>query len=156
MTITGYHYAGGAGGCSAPGSGGSPYSVHVTGDKFIDYLASQLRSTPYCTNLPKNIKYLYDTQDYSFLADNWISSMDFSFSQGGRAGGAAAIAMFESVFAANDAFYATPADVYENILQRVTDPSLAEWLANSFIYREAACWAPGRWTRCRQVSAIPS
>lgn len=127
----------GAGACSGPGTGAS-YTVHVTADKFIDYLASQLRSTPYCSNLPKNITHMFDTQQYQFIADNWIGSMDFSFPAGGPESGAPADAMFQSVFAANDAFFATPADVLDNILRRVTEPAMAEWLANSFIYREAA------------------
>jgi len=139
VKVTGTRYAGGAGTCSAPGTGApETYVVHVTGDKFIDYLANQLRSTPYCTNLPKTIKQMHDQQQYTFIADNWISSMDFSFSAGGPGGGAAADGMFQSVFAANDAFYASPADVFGNILRRVTDASLAGWLANSFIYREAS------------------
>ena len=137
VNVIGYHYADGGGSCSAPGSGGEPHLVHVTADKFIDYLANQLRSTPYCGNLPQNIKYIYDQQRYDFLADNWISSMDFSFSAGDGSTGAAADGLFQSAFAANDAFFATPLDVFDNILQRVTDPSLAEWLANSFVYREA-------------------
>lgn len=136
VSVVGHRYPNGAGACSAPGSGGVPYVVNITGDKFIDYLANQLRSTPYCTNLPKNIKYMFDQQRYEFIADNWISSMDFSFAARGPEGGAPADAMFQSVFAANDAFYARPSDVLDNIARRVTDPSLAEWLANSFIYRE--------------------
>jgi pimeloyl-ACP methyl ester carboxylesterase len=126
----------GQGGCSAPATGSVPYVVNVTGDKFIDYLASQLRTTPYCTNLPKVIKAMFDQQRYEVLADSWISSVDYMFAAGGPADGAPAIAMFQSAFAANDAFYARPSDVLENIKQRVTDPSLAYWLENSFIYRE--------------------
>ena len=109
---------------------------YVTGDKFIDYLANQLRATPYCTNLPKNIKHMFDTQRYDFIADSWISSMEFSFPASGPAGGAPADAMFQSVFAANDTFYARPIDVITNILRNVTDPSFAVWLENSFVYRE--------------------
>jgi pimeloyl-ACP methyl ester carboxylesterase len=136
VDVVGYRYPNGTAGCSASGANGVPYVVHVTGDKFIDYLANQLRATPYCTNLPKNIKYMFDSQRYEFLADNWISSMEFSFSASGPAGGAPADAMFQSVFAANDTFYARPTDVMNNILRNVTDTSMAEWLANSFIYRE--------------------
>ncbi len=139
VDVVGYHYPNGPGACSAPGTGGVPYVVHVTGDKFIDYLAAnQLRSTPYCTNLPKNIKHMFDTQRYEFIADSWISSMDFSFSASGPAAGAPANAMFQSVFAANDAFYARPTDVIANILRNVTEPGMAVWLENSFIYREPA------------------
>lgn len=138
VKVTGNRYAGGSEPCSGPGKGAQPYVVHVTGEKFIDYLANQLRSTPYCGNLPKNITYMFEQQKYEFIADNWISSMDFSFPAGGPEGDAPADGMFQSVFAANDAAYATPDDVLGNILQRVTDPALAGWLANSFIYREAS------------------
>ena len=133
-------YSGTGGACTPPPPGSVPnsvpYVVNVTGDKFIDYLANQLRLTPYCSNLPKDIKDMFDKQKYELVAANWISSMDFSFSATGPSGGAPADAMFQSVFAANDAFYARPSDVLDNIARSVTDPSLADWLANSFIYRE--------------------
>jgi pimeloyl-ACP methyl ester carboxylesterase len=162
VDVVGYKYPNGSPGCSVPGEGGVPYVVHVTGDKFIDYLASNLRSTPYCTNLPKNIKTMFDTQSYQMIADNWISSMDFSFSSGGPAAGAPANAMFQSVFAANDAFYARPTDVTANILRNVTEPGMAVWLENSFIYREPSM--VGSWlvdplpasVRLPVVSSIPT
>lgn len=139
IDVVGYHYPNGSPGCSARGQDGVPYVVHVTADKFIDYMATnQLRSTPYCTNLPKNIKFMFDTQQYDFVADSWISSMDFSFPASGPEGGSPANAMFQSVFAANDAFYARPTDVVANILRNVTEPGLAVWLENSFIWREPA------------------
>lgn len=163
VDVVGYHYPNGTPGCSAPGTGGVPYVVHVTADKFIDYMATnQLRSTPYCTNLPKNIKYMFDTQRYDMVADSWISSMDFSFSAAGPIAGAPANAMFQSVFAANDAFYARPTDVISNILRNVTESGMAVWLENSFIYREPAM--VGSWpvdplpasVRLPVISSIPT
>jgi pimeloyl-ACP methyl ester carboxylesterase len=163
VDVVGYHYPNGPGACSAPGTGGVPYVVHITADKFIDYLAAnQLRSTPYCTNLPKNIKFMFDQQRYDIIADSWISSMDFSFSASGPVAGAPANAMFQSVFAANDAFYARPTDVLANILRNVTESGLAMWLENSFIYREPAM--VGSWpvdplpasVRLPVISTIPT
>ena len=83
VKVVGYHYPSGGARAQRPRREACRYVVHVTGDKFIDYLASQLRATPYCTNLPKNIKYMFDTQRYEFIADSWISSMDFSFAATG-------------------------------------------------------------------------
>lgn len=129
VTVTAHHY-------DSMGNPTDNHDVLVTGVKFIDYLANQLRETPYNRNLPKNLEDMFNTENYQMIADSWLGTVDFSFPVGGAAESAAVVGMFQSVFAANDAFYATPQDVFDNIGANVSSPGFADWLANTFVWQE--------------------
>jgi alkaline phosphatase D len=110
--------------------------VNVTGVKLVSYMAGRLRKTPYDNALPMKIYDMYNNENYDDVATEWVSNIDFFFPMGGAGGDAVSVGMFESVFGANDAFYATPDDVLEEIAATVDNPSLASWLATNFIYME--------------------
>ena len=129
------------------------HDVLVTGVKFIGYLADQLRSTPYNEDLPLEIETMFVTGNYQPIADGWLGDVDFSFPCVETDPGCfpAAVGMFQSVFGANDCGRATPQDVFDNIDARVVNnDSLAEWLANSFVWQEP-CMV-GEW----EVDLLPA
>jgi pimeloyl-ACP methyl ester carboxylesterase len=128
---TGHHYA-------SNGDPSDDIPVTVSGEKFVSYVVAGLKETPYDPGLPLSITTLASAAapDYTAVADAWVLNMDFFFPVGEGATGATAVGLFESVFGANDAFYTSPAQVREAILETTDNPSIQGWLENNFINME--------------------
>ena len=129
VNVTGHHYD----------SSGNPVDnivVNVTGDKLVDYLVAQLKSTPYNPALPKTLSAMYTNGNYGAAADSWLGSIDFMFPNGGPGSGSPSVGMFNSVFGAEDAYYTSPQRIEQVINQNVSNKSIASWLHATFIDRE--------------------
>jgi pimeloyl-ACP methyl ester carboxylesterase len=127
--VTGHHY-------DSQGNAVDTIMVNVTGDKLVSYLVAQLKQTPYNTGLPQQISAMYTSGDYSPVADAWISNIDFFFPDSASGSDAPSIGMYDSIFSAQDSFYTSPDKIQQVIAENVTNPSLAYWLQNQFIYSE--------------------
>lgn len=127
--VIGHHY-------DSDGNAVDDIVVRVTGDKLVSFLVGQLRQTPYVAGLPKQISDMYTSGDFSPVADAWISNIDFFFPDGGPGSDAPSIGMYDSIFSAQDTFYTSPERIQQIIAENVTNPSLAYWLQNQFIYSE--------------------
>lgn len=129
VNVTGHHY-------DDSGNPTDNIVVNVTGDKLVDYLVAQLRSTPYDARLPKKVTAMYTSGNYQAVADNWISDIDFMFPKSGSGSSAPSVGMFNSVFGAEDAYYTSPQRIEQVIRQNVSNRSIASWLEATFIDRE--------------------
>lgn len=129
VDATGHHY-------NSQGAALDAVAIKVTGVKMASYLVDKLKATPYDKGLPKKISDMYNTGDYTPVADAWVSSVDFFFPSGGPGSGAPSIGMYNSIFSAQDTYYTSPQRIEQLISQNVSNPSLASWLETHFIYAE--------------------
>ncbi len=128
VEAVGYHY-------DSDGTA-TEHIISVNGVKFVIYVLSALKETPYDTSLPKNIHYMYTTADYQLVADAWIADLDFFYPDGEAGSDSPSVGMFNSVFGANDAYY-TNEDTIQSIIDLNVDSySIASWLSTHFIHME--------------------
>jgi pimeloyl-ACP methyl ester carboxylesterase len=130
VDVIGHHYANGA--------PTDDITVHVTGVQLAGYLVAELKDTPYDPDLPLKISAMYASGDYTALADNWISFLDFFFPAAEGGSDAPSVGMYNSVFGADDAYYTTPERIRQIIAANVANPSLAAYLEGAFIETEPA------------------
>ena len=155
VDVTGHHY-------NAHGDPTDDIAVNVTGIQLASFLVARLKDTPYDRGLPQKISNMYASGDYSPVADAWIGFLDFFFPVGEGGSDAPSIGMYNSIFAANDAYYTSPERIQEIIDENVTNPSLAAYLEGAYIDVEPA--VQGLWPvepisfreRDPLVSAIPT
>ncbi|MEW6365366.1 MAG: alpha/beta fold hydrolase [Acidobacteriota bacterium] len=112
--------------------------IPVDAQIFVSYVMGQLRSTPYDASLPLNIAKIYETQDYSVVADAWIGNTNYLFAAGKAGTDAPSLGMFESMAATSDGHYTTPSKVLSMIYLAMDNPAIQGWARNSFIYSEPA------------------
>ena len=98
----------------------------------------QLRSTPYDASLPLNIANIYETQDYSKVADAWIGNVNYFFPASGAGSDDPSLGMFESMTATSDGYYTTPEKVLSMIYLAMDNLAIAGWAKNSFLSSEPA------------------
>lgn len=110
--------------------------VNVSGDKLASFLVAELKQTPYDRQLPRKISDMYANMDYRPVADAWVSNIDFFFPSGGPGSGSPSVAMYNSIFSADDAYYTNPAKIEQVIRENVSNPSLATYLRVSYIDME--------------------
>ncbi|MCP4117657.1 MAG: alpha/beta hydrolase [Desulfobacteraceae bacterium] len=126
------------------GSGSTTgYDVEVTAVKFIAYMVSALRSTPYDASLPKTIKDMYDNGTYQSVANSWIGIVNFFFTNGTGGSNDPSVGMFESINASSDGYYTSQDRIFDNIEFYMHDESIREWAQVEFYY-----WYPsnqGEW-----------
>jgi pimeloyl-ACP methyl ester carboxylesterase len=114
------------------------YTVEITAPKLVDYIAISLRGTPYNEKLPYNIYDMYFNENYVYLADRWISTVNYNYPAGEAGSQASAFGFFQSVFAANDTYYTTPEEI-ESAVQEATDNEIIrEYLRQVMLYKEPA------------------
>ena len=129
VDVIGHHY----------NSSGNPIDnivVNVSGDKLAAYLVAKLKQTPYEKGLPKTISAMYASGDYGLVADAWVSNIDFFFPDGGPGSGSPSVAMYNSIFSADDAYYTSPQKIEQVISQNVSNASIASYLRVNFIDME--------------------
>lgn len=131
VDVTGHHY-------DAAGNPIDDITVHVTGVQLACFLDGELKQTPYDRDLPLKISDMHRNEEYGPLADAWISFIDFFFPIGGPGSDAPSVGMYNSFFAANDAYYTSPEKIEELIDLYVSNPSLAAYLESAFINTEPA------------------
>jgi pimeloyl-ACP methyl ester carboxylesterase len=129
VDVIGSHY-------DASGNPTDAFVVNVTGDKLASFLVAELKQTPYDRRLPRKISDMYASRNYFRVADAWISNIDFFFPDGGPGSGSASVAMYNSIFSADDAYYTSPQKIEQVIRQHVSNPSLAAYLRVSYIDME--------------------
>lgn len=111
-------------------------TVSVSGDKFASYVVGRLRLTPYDDALPKKIARMFADENYQEVASDWIGNVNFFWPSGGPGSTAPSLGMYNSVFAAEDAFYTTPGRISLSVERRIQNDALAEWYLTNFIYME--------------------
>lgn len=122
---------------------GKAVSVEVTAVKFIAYIVSALRSTPYKHTLPATIKGMFENNTFEDVANSWIGIVDFFFTSGEENSYDPSVGMFESVTASSDGYYTTQDRIFDNIDFYMPEASLREWAKVEFYY-----WYPstqGAW-----------
>jgi pimeloyl-ACP methyl ester carboxylesterase len=134
VDVVGHHY-------NSAGNPTDNIAIRVTGDKVASYLISKLKETPYDTKLPQRIETMYATNDYGPIADSWIGFLDFFFPTGEAGTDSPSVAMYNSVFSADDAYYTSAAKIMQNIKQsfpNAQDAPIAAWHEHNFIDMEPA------------------
>lgn len=114
------------------------YTVDITAPKFVDYVALTLRKTPYADDLPYNIYDMYFNEKYVYLADRWISTVNYNYPAGEAGSPATAFGFFQSVFAANDTYYTTPEEIEIAITEATDNEAIREYVRQIVLYREPA------------------
>ena len=112
--------------------------IPVDAEIFVSYVMGQLRSTPYDASLPLNIANIYETQDYSKVADAWIGNVNYFFPASGAGSDDPSLGMFESMTATSDGYYTTPEKVLSMIYLAMDNLAIAGWAKNSFLSSEPA------------------
>lgn len=111
---------------------GVTYNVSITATKFFLFVRGQLQSVPYNPDLPREIIKIYDG-DYTAIAEAWIGNIDYEFPVGDASNDATCDAVFESVFAATDANFTTPALTNAVIDEYVDTESVKKYFRHQFI-----------------------
>ncbi|MBI9089223.1 MAG: alpha/beta fold hydrolase [Desulfobacterium sp.] len=128
----------------------SGFDVDVSAVKFIAYIVSAIRATPYNAALPKTIMEMFQNESYLAVADSWIGIVDFFFTN--KEGGSydPSVGMFESITASSDGYFTSQQRIFDNIEFFMADESIQEWAQVEFYY-----WYPstqGLW----QVEPVPA
>lgn len=117
-------------------SSGNPidsYTVNVDGVMYVNYVVSQLRSTPINNALPANIVNMFNTQTYQVAAEAWLGTAEFLFPTGGPGTDADAFGMFESINGAADGAFTTTTIIEKNIDNFLATESLQTFGRQAFM-----------------------
>jgi len=108
------------------------YSVGITATKFFLFVKGELQSVPYNPDLPLEIIKIFNG-DYTAIAKAWIGNVDYEFPVGDASNDSTCDAVFESVFAATDANFTTPATTNAVIDAFVETESIKKYFRHQFI-----------------------
>lgn len=112
----------------------SGYDVDVSAVKFIAYIVSAIRATPYNAALPKTIMEMFQNQTYLAVADSWIGIVNFFFTSGEGGSYDPSVGMFESINASSDGYFTSRQRIFDNIEFYMADESIQEWAQVEFYY----------------------
>lgn len=107
--------------------------VTVDGVMYVNYVVSQLRSTPINASLPQQMVDMFTTQNYQVAADGWLGTAEFLFPTGAAGSDADAFGMFESVNGAADGVFTTTTIIEKNIDHFLSTSSLQTWGRQAFM-----------------------
>lgn len=134
VDVVGHHY-------NSAGNPTDNIAIRVTGDKVASYLVAKLKETPYDTKLPQRIENMVATHDYGPIADSWIGYLDFFFPDGEAGTDSPSVAMYNSVFSADDAYYTSAEKIRQSIGESFPDAQdtpIARWHEIHYIDMEPA------------------